>query len=321
MNTYNYMKDKYIDLKDEFVSTVKNDKDTAIRLWNKPLIDYMNEQQRTPLEFTAKDLFVLFLDKYKMTNITSINIYRKDFEDFYNWLIQKGIMGKNICNNEILTTEKITSYIAEKNTIYYEPNDIKEICAWLIQNREYDETIIRSMYEGAVVDLMELAAVKVSDINFRRKTYTNKNGKIRVLSDRLAFLFKVMTTKDEYFTNDDRRFNMVHYEDYLMPIVKTEKNNNTDYVRNTYNNLYYELRRSERKCGRKITGRVLYDSGLLYKVINNLGGKENFVHEMLDKRDSKDLAFALDLADYTMKVSRFKYMYRSYALYFKNQLE
>lgn len=321
MSIYTTKKNEYISLKDEFITTVKVDKDTAVRLWNKPLVDYMDRWKKTPIEFTAKDLFVLLLDEYKLVNITSINIYKRDFEDFYNWLIMKGVIERNICNDEILTTEKITSYIAEKNTTYYQPDDINKICTWFIQNREYDEVIVRSMYEGVVVDLMELASVKVSDINFRNKTYTNKNGKAKQISERLSFLFKTMITKDEYFTNDERRFKMIHHEDYLMPIVKTEKINNTDYVRNTYNNLYYELRRCEKKCGRKLTGRVLYDSGMLYKVIQTLDGEANFVSEMLDKRDSKELASAIEKAGYQIKVNKFKYVYRTYAIYIKNQLE
>lgn len=255
-----------------------------------------------------------------MVNITSINIYKRDFEEFYDWLIQRGVVKNNICNSELLSTEKIMSYISKNNIVYYEPDDIDEICKWFVHNREYDEVIVRSMYEGVVVDLMELAAVKIDDIDFKQKIYTNKNGVAKEISERLSFLMKVMITKNEYFTNDERRFNMIHYENYLMPIIKTEKKNTSDYVRNTYNNLYYELRRCERKCGRKIVGRTLYDSGMLYRVIQQLGGKENFVHEMLEKRSSKALTKAIADANYQILTNKFKYVYKPHAVYFKSQL-
>ena len=270
---------------------------------------YCYEHGNTPDNFTPVELrdMLLSLKANKIDSKRKWSMYTQYFRGYYNWLILNNIRMDNICDDILLSQEAYEKYSAEGgNLLFYSPEYIESCCGKIELNREYVEIIIRSMYEGVVSTVSELVDLRVGDEALNKA------------SDKLKKLFDELRFEEYYYGTDGRRMGKyVYIRNYIFP-AKVRVDNIEGLSEEEYNhvvaqNTYRAYNIAKNYYDLDLDISKLYQSGMMYRFIDAIGGEEKFCELVLNPhkrtKDNKTNLVAaqqaLDEIGYKFPLKRF----------------
>lgn len=275
---------------------------------------YMQELDKSFIEFTDVEILELLLNRYKLRKMSTIDNYLKSYSDFYDYLIENGVITRNPCDSAVFDRHSITSALSKMDIAVYSPTDIDSIIASAEHNTILVEAIVRLIYEGFANGVRGIAEIEESD--WDGGTLRRKDDSIFVPSERLAkTIFEIPTIKGKstingknYVVNFDGR--------HLFPHSMREYDSET-YIKRQCQSFASTIRIAEEETGKLLDYSTLYYSGMMWKVIGSIG-KEGFIDAMLRRGDKKMKDALLNVGYNDTNVDYIRYRYRFFAFRLQN---
>ena len=281
------------------------------------VIEYSQKINKTPLEYTPKDLYSLFFKEIKIKTISEYNSFKNGFSQMYEYAISVGAASRNITNDALFSTEIARKNIGDINE-YLSPLDVSAILNSIKRNRVYGQALFLSIYENVGRTCRELSRLKIQDIDFDECKIRRDNGVVIGISKNLINLYRELIQIDSYESRSGQQFGMDRLYDSLFPrlaYVDTK-----DYDEGLYNeklsvNLSAEIRRLSKDIGYNLSARIIYESGMFNNVSDYIGGKDVMIDALVSNDRAKNalLKKALEHFGYSINVTSFKYAYKGMA--------
>lgn len=275
---------------------------------------YMQELDKSFIEFADVEILELLLNRYKLRKMSTIDNYLKSYSDFYDYLIEKGIITRNPCDSAVFDRHSITSALSKMDIAVYSPTDIDSIIASAEHNTILVEAIVRLIYEGFTNGVRGIAEIEESD--WDGGTLSRRDGSIFVPSERLAkTISEIPTIKGKSTING--KIYIVNFDGrHLFPHSMREYDSET-YIKRQCQSFASTIRIAEEETGKLLDYSTLYYSGMMWKVIGSIG-KEEFIDAMLRRGDKKMEDALLNVGYNDTNVDYIRYRYRFFAFRLQN---
>lgn len=281
------------------------------------VIEYSKRINKTPLEYTPKDLYLLFFKEIKIKTISEYNSFKNGFSQMYEYAISVGATSRNITNDALFSTEVARKNIGDIND-YLSPQDVSAILNSIKRNRVYGQALFLSLYENVGRTCRELSRIKTSDIDFNKRKIRRDNGVVIGISKTLISLYHELTQIDSYESRSGQQFGMDRMYDSLFPRLAYA--DTKDYDEGLYSeklsvNLSAEIRRISKDIDYSLSARIIYESGMFNNVSDYIGGKDVMIDALVSNNRAKNalLKKALEHFGYSINITSFKYAYRGMA--------
>lgn len=241
---------------------------------------YCEKIGKIPDEFTPEELREMLLERDNVIQKIQWSDLTTAFRAYYNYLIEIGVWhDTNPCSNNMFKQEMFEQYISERKDVvfYYSPEQINKICDSIIDNRAFNEAIIRSIYEGVASSLKELVNIRKTD------------PAVNEMSWRLKQVYLGLAAEDYYYTSNGRKVAEYIYVDNRLLPTKSKSPDITYVDDEQY--AEYALKSASKAIG--VTSKALgftidlnkvYLSGIVYRFIDKIGGPEEFCNIILKDR-------------------------------------
>lgn len=286
-------------------------KKTAEYIIKQNPMQYEEEYGLALVHWTDRNFLDMLIYKMRFYKMFSLGNVMSRYNIFYEYCVEKGYINHNpFHESKYLSTAYIQSEILESGNLpYYTRDYIKQKCLEYTDNKYYYLSIALSIYEG-IRNFKELSKIKYSDIDFNTRKIDNYDG--IVISKELLECYGRLHEM-EYFESNQKRY----FDDTDGLLIRRINKNGFDSLKtdNARN-----LSAAMQKVG--LVQSVIYDSGLIYRLCNEIG-KEKLIQYMMyseetDKiykiENNRELKKLFDKLGINMSVKNFVYDYRVYAL-------
>lgn len=259
----------------EYVDKDENWKNLAKRYYFASDVEkYCEKKDKTPIEFTdveIRDLIWSIRDIKKINHWENVCRY---YRPLYFYFLECGLRKDNPFEGSlVLSTKALNRYAADnyEGDAFITPQAFEDLCFSIpAENKVYYESILRSFWDGVAKDMLELSYLKKRNPVIKRRA-----------SDKLLSLYKELAGVDTFVTLGLKRRTeqLYHYKEYLLPI-RTRKStvelSESEYIRASAQNHIKTLIKFSKTIGRSLNPKDLYQSGLVYRVVDKVGGQERF---------------------------------------------
>ena len=320
----NYLKD--------FIANTELTKTELKFLYNEA-IDNISDKRgyNSFAEFNDIDIAELMYEKIKVTSVSLFHVGRGVYTKLFNFLLEKEIISNNPCYGVALSLEAFTNYISWDESL--KPYTREYICNAIdlnVDNRNYYDVIILSIYEGIFASYKSLSDFRYSDI---KDGVIHTNSGDRIPSDRLLNSIYGLQKENEFIYTYKKGV-LVAVDDRVVPYIMVKKSDVEHFTTDAegrhriQKSMYKLLGRFNDKNGTDFSQQKLWESGLINRVVDTLGA-ERFIKIMLnpttDKAEHKELNDMLCNTygwefDNELAIDKFKTIYRYHAVRMKREL-
>lgn len=274
------------------------------------------------INFSDRELFDIFIHEmkfYRMFYIAKVISY---YSMFYDYCVENGLIIRNPFDKSIYFTYSymISAVVASGNVELYSKEYIIKRCTQMGYNSPYYLSVVLSIFEG-VRDLITLAQIKYSDVDFHDKTLKVGNIKMKI-SEELISAYKNMY-KMEHF--ESLKINKKFYDDNGLLIRQIPPNGKTVVEENPK---LFSLALGRKIRELELNATFLYDSGLIFRLMDIIG-KDEFIN-MMDLGNSSDKKYMINInkqlkeifddLGVSTSVKNFMFDYRIYGLCIKHNI-
>lgn len=281
------------------------------------IMQYSEKIDKTPLEFSAVDLYTLIHKEICVKTLSEYNSFKNGFSQLYEYCISRGYIQRNITHDALLSTEKAWESISG-HTLFVTDDDIRKLFNSFKRNQAHNEALFLSLYENLGRNCREIARIKRSDFDYDNRTVRRIDGTVINISERLAKRLLSLDELDVYESKSGQQFKLARMYNSLFP--RLSYRDGADYDEQTYNeklavNLNAEIRRIGADMGVELSAKGIYESGVLHNISTYMGGIDNMVDALTDndKAKNKLLKEALAHYGYKMEIYSLKYLYKGIA--------
>lgn len=264
---------------------------------------------------TDRDFVEFFFDEAGIHSVATLDCYRTLYTGFYRWCIEKGYTDNRNPFEErvLLAPDMLAGAMAKKGGLYYyDERAIDMLCERFARNSVLTEVLIRCFYEG-FSSYDELIHLQRDQLDLKHQRVRLEKRRIRI-SRRLAFLFEKLLKGEVWLAEGRNGYQLRRLEEgdvFLFRIAKDTDANRKQFLKR-------RLEKISECAGRKVTAKLLYQSGLLQVVRKACGYHEERLIRVLYKDKNKKTNFVLDKIlkekGYLITGSRVRYMFKPYML-------
>lgn len=325
--------EKYNELLREYIETNPVNNTAKAYLYDARLVEMQEDDGCTLIEFDADDIAELLLDRMQIQSVTTFQAVRGAYSKFFDWLLAKGIVSINPCLQLPLSLETFTNYLSYNEAL--KPLTYEEICNAIdlnADNKHYFNIVFLSIYEGVFSSYKQLAGLKFDDVDFDAGIIHTKNGD-KVPSKRLLDSIKNIKNERE-FVFKYRTGTLIFVDSGVIPYIYINKKDIVDFSskeeaeHRIHKSIHKQTKRFNERWGTDLTQQRLWESGIINRVIAELG-EEEFVEMMLNPTTDKDEHERLNAVlnsiqgwgfDNKLAIDKFKTNYRYHAVRLKREL-
>ncbi len=259
-----------------------------------------------------KDFITFFLKYVKINSVATMDAYRATFSKFYQWCIDGGYTGnRNIFEESVyLDPDTLADYMAKECPVYYfQEEDIDYLCR-KTGGDLLAESLIRLFYEGAA-SYDEIIYLKREQIDFDGSRISFLNRSMRISPELSRLLYEI--SQETFYLEDAYGRKICHLKEG--EVFCYNVSNDTEKNRKQF--LKRKLDAVSQKCGRKVTSKLLYQSGLFHKLKAACKDEDELITMLYENKRLKvsfKLKGLLEENGYPLTVSRVRYMFKPYML-------
>lgn len=282
---------------------------------NNKIFEYEKKSGKNFFEMSDRDFLEFFFDDVGINFVATLDCYRTLYSRFYRWCIEQQYTdSRNIFEESVyLDPDTLADYMAKKCSIYYYNDaDIEFLCGKTQESPVVSEALIRCFYEG-VSSYDELIHLRRGQLDLDNHTICLKDRRIGI-SERLSFLLERLLLGEvemEEGRNGYRLQRLVEEDVFFYRITKDTDANRKQFLKR-------RLEKVSECAGRRVTAKLLYQSGLLQTVRKACADDEERLIRVLYEDKNKKTNFVLDRMlkekGYSIKSSRVRYMFKPYML-------
>ena len=300
-------------LSEEFLQ--KHTQMSAYPFTNNKIFEYEKKIGKNFLEMSDGDFVEFFFDEVGIHSVATLDCYRTLYSRFYRWCMEnhytdnRNIFEESVC----LAPDTLADYMAKKCSIYYYNDaDIEFLCGNIKESPVLSEALVRCFYEG-ISSYDELIHLQREQIDLENHTISLKDRRIEI-SERLSLLLERLWLAEagmEAGRNLCQPGRLAKGDVFFFRITRDTDTNRKQFLKR-------RLEKVAECAGRKVTAKMLYQSGLLQAVRKACANEEERLIRVLYEDKNKKTNFVLDRIlkekGYSIKSSRVRYMFKPYML-------
>lgn len=282
---------------------------------NNKIFEYEKKSGKNFFEMSDRDFVEFFFDFVGINSVATLDCYRTLYSRFYRWCIEQQYTdNRNIFEESVyLAPDTLADYMAKRCSIYYYNDaDIEFLCGKLPESPVLSEALIRCFYEG-VSSYDELIHLQRGQVDLENHTICLKDRRIGI-SERLSFLLERLWLGEAEMEEGRNGYRLQRFAEgdvFLFRITRDTDTNRKQFLKR-------RLEKVSEYAGKKVTAKLLYQSGLLQAVRKACANEEERLIRVLYEDKNKKTNFVLDRIlkenGYSIKSSRVRYMFKPYML-------
>jgi hypothetical protein len=261
-------------------------------------------------DFTSEEILSLMIDGMKIRKMATADNYLYAYSKFFDFLIKKGAAKRNPCDSAVLDSKSISYALGQTNAEVHRRKDIETLIGELRYNKTLVEVVVRLLYEGYTSTLNDIARIKISDWN--GVTLAKRGGDF-VPSKRLAAALNKVSSVVVRQGENGKNYKIACDGVHLFPNSVRQYNGEEYYVKRVEASIVALLDIAERQSGKTLDPSTIYYSGMLQKMIDEVGEKE-FIRIMNSVGNSEISKLVRKCGYKKVKYDYLKYRYRFYVL-------